>query len=325
MSRLTAAELGNRGCEVSLLTYIDDGKFTHPNVKISTYPSPLKCFWEILRSDYVICEGAILRLCWPLLLLPKKSIVVRHMPMNNRPSFLRRFFERWLSFNAAWAGVSQYVADHEIIKTTVVPNACNPKIFYSQVGARPYDLLFVGSLTTFKGVPVIFDALKLLDERGIHPNRLTLVGEGSLLEEYKKKLDSNGRFHGCEIVFTGNLQSQGVADLMRQSRCLVVPSSARGWKEALSGVCIEGPMCGCYVISSDSGGMSEATGPCGAIAKADDAVSLAEKMEAFLTGKAKVDEAARAAHLAKYTPQALVDAYFSLMTHGKKKECFRCG
>ena len=48
-------------------------------------------------------------------------------------------------------------------------------------------------------------------------------------------------------------------------------------------------------------------------------------MEAFLTGKAEVDEAARAAHLAKYTPQALVDAYFSLMTHSKKKECFKCG
>ena len=79
-------------------------------------------------------------------------------------------------------------------------------------------------------------------------------------------------------------------------------------------------MCGCYVISSDSGGMPESTGASGAVAKADYADSLAEKIEAFLAGKAKVDEAARAAHLAKYTPQALVDSYFALMTHGKREE-----
>ncbi len=313
MSRLTAAELGDRGCEVSLLTYIDDGKFSHPNVRITDYPSLFKCFWEILRSDYVICEGAILRLCWPLLLLPKKSIVVRHMPMNSRPSFLRRFFERWLSFNAAWTGVSQYVANHEIIKTTVVPNACDPAIFYSQAGERPHDLLFVGSLTAFKGVPTIFDALKLLSDRGVPPNRLTLVGEGPLREEYEKRLDADGRFCGCEIVFTGNLTAQGVADIMRQHKCLVVPSSSRGWKEAFPCVCIEGGVCGCYVISSDSGGMAEATGASGAVARADDAVSLSEKIEAFLTGRAKVDEAARAAHLSHYTPSALVQTYLKVM------------
>ena len=47
---------------------------------------------------------------------------------------------------------------------------------------------------------------------------------------------------------------------------------------------------------------------------------------AYLDGaRSPADEAARAAHLAKYTPQALVDAYFSLMTHSKKKECSKCG
>lgn len=310
ITRLTAKEFANQGFKVTILTCEDDGKFTHPNVAIIENPSHFRCLREIWVADYVICEGAALQLCWPLSLIPKKVVVVNHMA-RKRGGLVRRVLERLISFHAVWCGVSRYVAEHETIKTTVVPNAYDPKIFYPSAGERPYDLIFVGSMTNLKGVPLLFEAVKSLAERGVRINRLTLVGEGPLAEVYKKQLSAGG-FVACEVVFTGNLPTYGVAEQMRRHKCLIAPS-VRLVQEAFGLVCIEGAGCGCYVIASDSGGLPEAVGPCGAIFKSDDSASLADKIEAFLDGASKVDEERVKQHLSKYTPEALVASYLKLM------------
>ena len=59
MARLTAKAFAARGFYVEVLTMIDDGLFSCPNVKIIKRPSPWQNLKSIFLADYVICEGAI--------------------------------------------------------------------------------------------------------------------------------------------------------------------------------------------------------------------------------------------------------------------------
>lgn len=312
ITRLTARELCRQGYRVVILTNESDGRFSCDGCEIVLNPSRWICFKRILLADYVICEGAIFRLCWPLLLIPKKSIVVRHMPIMMTLSLVRRFFERWLSLNAVWSGVSRYVVDRERIASTVVPNACDGTIFFDDGRKREYDLVFLGGVNRIKGADLLFDAVKDLLSEGVSINRLTYIGEGDLapvLMARSAEIESRG----CRVVFTGNLDAGVVAEQLRCHRCLVVPSSKMGWLEAFGCVCIEGLACGCQVVASDSGGIPEAIGECGVLFNSDDIMSLKLALKKVLCRGWRVDDNARRNHLAQYTPNKLIRSYFKLM------------
>ena len=317
ITRLTAREFSKRGYRVKILTNCYDGKFIVPRCAICLNPSPWTSFASILCADYVVCEGAIFRLCWPLLFLPKKCIVVRHMPRPSRISALRHYMEKWLSLNAVWAGVSRFVAEREQIKTVVVPNACDPTIFYDDGRLKKYDLIFVGAIHSYKGVDLLFDALELLVSRGISINRLTMVGEGEMVVELKNRL-KNGKIGECEVVFTGNLDAKGVAEGLRDAKVIIVPTRREKLLEAFGCVAIEGAACGCIVVASDNGGLPEATGPCGVIFKSDDCKSLADAIEKVVTKGFRRDIGAVSAHLRKYTPENLVNTYLNLLNKNAK-------
>lgn len=312
IGRLLSREFSKEGWVVTVLTHNVDGAFSYENVRIVVCPSKWEIFKEFRRTDYVVGVGDLLRFVWPLLILRRPSIIVKHGAANAK-STVHRFVERLLARRVAWGGVSQYVVSCDHIKSSVVvPNARDPDIFYDDGAEKRFDLLFVGGFTEEKGVMVLADSMLALKQKGVLINRLTMVGEGKdsarFAETIKDKLPE-----GCVCELLGNLDALHVADQMRRHKVVISPSMNIAWQEAFPLVPIEAQSCGCQVVVSDSGGLPESGGPCAQVFPCGDANALAACIENAITGRHKIDEAKVAQHLAKYTPQNMVGEYLALI------------
>ncbi|MER5173784.1 glycosyltransferase family 4 protein [Thioclava kandeliae] len=112
------------------------------------------------------------------------------------------------------------------------------------------EIIFVGRLAAIKGVPLLIDAFAAIADR--HPQaRLSIVGDGTernAAEAQVARLGINER-----VRFLGYQPSDAVADLMRQSDLLVLPSFAEGVPVTL----MEGMASGIPVIGSRVAGVQE--------------------------------------------------------------------
>jgi glycosyltransferase involved in cell wall biosynthesis len=158
---------------------------------------------------------------------------------------------------------------------------------------KGYRLLFVGLLdTNQKGLQVLLDALARMAEENSLPIPLhtDIVGDGILRVKYEEqvrqlRLDNVTKFHGVQSRET-------VAELMRESNALVLPSL----HEALPVVIIEALVSGRPVISTRCGGpeyMIDNT--TGRIVEPGQPAPLVNAIADVLT------------HLEKYDPQRLAD------------------
>lgn len=134
------------------------------------------------------------------------------------------------------------------------------------------ELVFVGSLSYYKGVDVLLAALR----RCAHPHRLTIVGDGALrgeLERAALPLGDRVRFLGALPV------GQAVRAVMQAHDLLVLPSRGEG----LPRVVIEAMAVGVPCVATDVGGTAELLNPdqlvpadaAGALARAIDALAAA--------------------------------------------------
>lgn len=86
-------------------------------------------------------------------------------------------------------------------------------------------LTFVGRLASVKGVPVLFDALKMLQDT--HPDlRLTLIGDGPERKELERYAHSRGLADMVE--FAGYKSQADVAQALQKTDLFVLPSFAEG-------------------------------------------------------------------------------------------------
>jgi len=142
-------------------------------------------------------------------------------------------------------------------KVCCIPNGVNIDAF-DKIQDEPdsilkkYDLkkdnylLFIGRLTSLKGVQYLIDAFKLIKKDYINL-KLVIVGTGDF-EGYLKKL-SQGI---ADVVFTGHIDSLTVrAILYRHCSVVVAPSIYEG----LPTVVLEAMVCGKAVVASEVGGI----------------------------------------------------------------------
>ena len=105
---------------------------------------------------------------------------------------------------------------------------------------KKYDLIFVGRLAENKGIDLFLKAVKEIDAEAI------IVGSGSLEKKLKTishKLKANVIFHGWAK------DSREVAELMNQSKLLVMPSYSEGGPR----VVLEAMACGVPVLATRVG------------------------------------------------------------------------
>jgi glycosyltransferase involved in cell wall biosynthesis len=163
-------------------------------------------------------------------------------------------------------------------KLHVVHCGIEPDRYAGPSTATGADLLFVGRLAAVKGVPVLFDALRLIGDR-LPGLRLTLIGDGperpALMAE-AAAMGLAGRVH-----FAGYKTSDEVAAALLQADLLVLPSFAEGVPVVL----MEAMASGLPVVTSRIAGIPELVedGVSGHLVPPGNPEALAEAIVGVLT------------------------------------------
>jgi glycosyltransferase involved in cell wall biosynthesis len=118
----------------------------------------------------------------------------------------------------------------------------------------PYHVVYVGRLTRVKGVHVLLDAVRRLQEQGIKA-RLSVVGDGderAVLESAAAELLATGAatFHGWQ-------SQDSVTRLVSSAAAVAIPSL---WPENFPTVALEALQLGRPLIASRVGGLPELVG-----------------------------------------------------------------
>ena len=152
-------------------------------------------------------------------------------------------------------------------------------------------VLFVGKLAHFKGVDVLLEAVRLYESE--YPDQIITIiaGDGELAAPLKKQAkDSKLK----DVHFMGHLACMQLRNLYSTADVGVVPSR----REPFGLVAIEALACGCPVVATNQGGLTDIINDkVGALVDVDDAFGLAAAIQNELY---RPDSEERHRYVAKY-------------------------
>lgn len=137
--------------------------------------------------------------------------------------------------------------------------------------------MYIGRLAAEKGLPVLFESLKLLRDAG-YTFELTLVGDGpdrKALEHLAQLMDLADR-----LRFVGYIGQDAVRERLQNSHVFILPSFAEGVPVSL----MEAMACGVPVIGTYVGGVVELVEPgvTGQLVPPSDSVALRDAIARYL-------------------------------------------
>lgn len=268
-------------------------------------------FFEYLaiarNADLILTAPLSLRRLLPQLMAGRRIFISHPMPFDDRPgALLKTGLKRLFSRLAVNVAPSQHMA-HFFPSPHVIENPYDDKLFRLSGAVRHrQSILFVGRLVRSKGCHVLIEAFARMAGRSPEA-KLTIVGDG----EERIALEGLVRDHQLErqVQFTGTLAGSELVDTMNAHQIMVVPSE----HEAFGIVVLEGLACGCRMIVARSGGLPEAAGDLALVFERGDIDELAGLLLLALSPEDRPPSAtAIAAHLARFTPEAVADRYLNL-------------
>jgi len=169
-------------------------------------------------------------------------------------------------------------------------------------------VLFVGKLANFKGVDILIEALRLYESQ--YPNEVTTIiaGDGELAATLKKQA-KDGDLH--DLHFMGHLNSTQLRELYSTADVSLVPSR----REPFGLVAIEALACGCPVIATNQGGLTDIINDeVGALVNVEDAEDLARAIREELCNKDRTQRGKNAAKYAleNYAQDSLMDTLIGI-------------
>lgn len=270
----------------------------------------LKSIRHIWWADIVVHVNLSLKGVLPLLAI-RRPLVDYHnglYPTTTIAGQLKWLVTRTMSVNV---GCSPYISGLYSCKHTI-PNPYNDALFQRLDGvAQTGELLFVGRLVSEKGVDVLIRALHQLKLAHGSTPLLTIVGDGperpSLLAlSVELGVDR-------QLIFEGPQTGETVVRAMNRHSILVVPSN---YNEPFGAVAVEGIACGCFVISSDGGGLPDTVGSCGITFEKGNHLALADALWLALCNSAwrETHQLEAHAHLRRHTLSAVTDQFLHVFT-----------
>lgn len=132
----------------------------------------------------------------------------------------------------------------EINADCVLSAGISKEVFYNKCLERKIDFLFVGSFYKLKGIDLIINAIKSMDNKEIE---FCFIGSG----DYQKELEKLSKTYNIKIL--NNLSQKELSIYYSQSKFLLLPSI----HESFGLVITEAFYCGCSAIVSSGTGAQE--------------------------------------------------------------------
>lgn len=316
VAQILAQGLSKKGHEVYIITATDlnEHQELEAGYTILRKPSALE-FWSVYsKCDLFIHHNVSLKGIWPLLLLPKKWVVIHHLTYFNRDGALKPF--EWLKRNLSRLAIniscSHFVNNTLPKRGHVIWNPYDDKTFYNQhLKRKDKSFVFVGRLVSDKGCDILIEAFsKLIVE---HPDAtLTIVGDGP---DKPKLLALVNKYHlEKKVSFTGILKGNKLAAKLNEYQIAVIPSI---WQEPFGVVALEVIACGCIPLYSDVGGLREACGEIGIAVEKTNPESLKKHMARGIDNYDTYYLALKkdTSHLEKFFTEKVVELYHQILVH----------
>lgn len=313
-SALLADEFVTLGHEVRVVTQTP-GKNDSP-FEVSRCPAAGELLRHVTWCDIFWQNNVSLRTLWPAGLIRRPVFITYQTWIRNsqgKIDFAARCKLSFVRFGTSIA-ISRAIAQQLPFESVVIGNPYDDEVFRNfDRPDRDRNLACVARLVSDKGVDLLIDAVSILRESGIE-TRVTIVGDGPerpALEAQVHHLKLQ-----TQVEFVGTQTAGELSAIFNRHRILVVPSR---WPEPFGIVALEGIACGCAVIGSDQGGLSEAIGPCGVTFPNNNARALAERLADLITNPKRRDAllANAASQLARFKKRNVANVYLELFERAR--------
>jgi glycogen synthase len=303
------------GHHVRVLTQTpsDDPDDNH-GLDVVRCPSNIALFRAVRWCDLFFQSNISLQITWPLLFARRPWVVCTHTWLRkpdgstNLYCHLKRLALRF----ATNIYISKAIRDHVGYRGFIIPNPYNSEAFHLISGiARARSLVFLGRLVSDKGCDLLVQCLSALRDSGFMIP-LTVIGSGPEEESLRRLVVAKGL--DDLVCFVGILKGEALARELNRHQVLVVPSR---WDEPFGMVALEGIACGCFIVGSAGGGLTDAIGDCGVTFRNGDVEDLCrairEAFERIETGRC--DDAIVANHLERHRAEVVASRYLKIFEH----------
>jgi glycosyltransferase involved in cell wall biosynthesis len=311
---ILAREFARQGHAVKLVTQVayDDSTRTVP-LQIIRRPGFRELLSLVRWCDVFFQPQMSLKGLWPLLIAPKPWVVAHNAWYERADGGLgwQDYLKHLCAQFASGISVSDAVAAHVMTPSQVIPNTYREDVFRLMPEVpRDKDLVFLGRLVSAKGVDLLLDSLAELKRQGVTAG-LTVIGEGPEEENLREQAKRLGL--EAQIEFAGAKFDDELARMLNAHRILVAPSR---WQEPFGIVALEGIACGCVIVGSEGGGLTDAIGPCGVTFPNGDVKALTRALADVLSRGDEFDEYREHAdeHLARHRTGKIAGEYLKVFT-----------
>lgn len=224
----------------------------------------------------------------------------------------RAWYRRCAAAIDVFCGVSKFTVNRHQAEGVVLPRAVvvpNGVGFGAPSGGRsgPLRLLFMGRLTTAKGLHVLLDAVEALKNPALE---LHVAGQGELEPRLRASAAA-----GLPIFYHGEVEGAAKAELFRSCHMLAFPSTST---ENAPLSILEAMRSGMAIVASAVGGIPELVQPgrTGWLVPPGDSAVLAGVLRQALAEPALVAQMGQAALAAgmSYSVEIMADRYLDIYT-----------
>jgi glycosyltransferase involved in cell wall biosynthesis len=257
------------------------------------------------HAPHVPTTGILRALCRPVAFLKTVNPYLQRGTLSRARKIIT-FSE--FSRTLVLAGLGQNFQE----RVEVIAGGIDPSWFeVKRTPAEKPELIFWGRMEDEKGVPELLQALALVAKK-IPTIKLTLVGEGSRLEDYKQQVRKLGLIP--KIIMPGWRSIEEIQQLVARARVAVLPSRIESF--GLSAAEAQGA--GVPVVATHAGALKEIVedGVTGTLVEAEDPKALADAIFLVLGNEEKfrlMAEAGRESARQKFswdlTAQKLIALY----------------
>lgn len=311
VSLLLAEEFVRLGESVKLVTQTPAGASGEYPFPVVRRPGMRELIGLVRWCDVFWHNNLSIRTAWPLLFVRRPFVITHAGSYCAKPvgiDLVNRLKHAVVT-RAVSVAMNKPVADCFKATSVIIPNPYDARVFTGRPmrTEREGDLVFLGRLFTEKGLDVLIRALGHLRSDGRRPS-LTVVGAGPEqipMQELARALGIQD-----QVRFVGPKRGAEIAEVLSHHKIMVLPSRY----ESFGVAALEGIACGCVIVGSRVGGLSETIGPCGLMFPNGDAPALGELLCKLLNDPAEQQRlvAAGPGHLARFHPATVANSYLEL-------------